>query len=496
MKLAIVLLLVAGCVVDPIDVESRDPAEPGEVDNTPAPEVSLAAPGESDQGRFLLGDGADLLAGGKPASHISVKATTRLVTPQPGITKVIAANGALTAYANTVAQFSGDSGRFKDMVFATSSGFGTLRISDVTSEVGVLGSTRYVLKHKLTASSLETNYCKAGGAKVVSGYWTVAGLHQPDATTITFSCDEAVITKCMNWGYPPPDAETLGGPGDLWTVHQACTRMARADYCSNGKHHTMDETTILIRDLYRPGGQPDLDTFTPTLHVAPGDPAPPDQYWFEAVWRGGSLPVKCLSKERWKSLPIGGYCPAAVPDPRDTVGAMYCEDASDNMAAGIIFNASKVGQLYLNRWTNGTDELVTVRGVPGTTRKKTPPFPGYQFVEQIGLLMRNPPHSLDLPGSTKPDLAQIDLMSLTTSAVPLPATDRVASLTGGSATSAYTTLANGFEGYVYTRNDLGTYIELNLYRRTGGTDLVTASVKPAGFEFVQLLGYIDPWPPN
>ncbi len=53
-----------------------------------------------------------------------------------------------------------------------------------------------------------------------------------------------MLAKCVRWGYKP--WKTLEAIS-LRDYHQACTRMARADYCGNGISHTKDGTII---DLY------------------------------------------------------------------------------------------------------------------------------------------------------------------------------------------------------------------------------------------------------
>lgn len=52
-----------------------------------------------------------------------------------------------------------------------------------------------------------------------------------------------VIAKCVAWGYEPWEH----GPD----LHQACTRLARADYCGDGVPHTENGTLI---DVYDPRG--------------------------------------------------------------------------------------------------------------------------------------------------------------------------------------------------------------------------------------------------
>jgi hypothetical protein len=81
-------------------------------------------------------------------------------------------------------------------------------------------------------------------ALVVGGVWDASGAHQDAAGQITFACENGAIAKCIRWGYKPW-ASVAGRSLDA--LHQACTRMARADYCGNGRSHTHENTAI---DMY------------------------------------------------------------------------------------------------------------------------------------------------------------------------------------------------------------------------------------------------------
>jgi hypothetical protein len=88
------------------------------------------------------------------------------------------------------------------------------------------------------------------------------------------------LAKCARWGYRPWQSYN-GVP--LAAYHQACTRMARADYCGDGESHTKDGTPV---DIYDNLG----------LLVRGNDPL----LHFEASWtpRG----AYCISKQRWLEL--------------------------------------------------------------------------------------------------------------------------------------------------------------------------------------------------
>ncbi|WP_224367229.1 ADYC domain-containing protein [Hyalangium versicolor] len=84
-------------------------------------------------------------------------------------------------------------------------------------------------------------------ALAVSGVWDVSGAHHDAQGRFTLACENGVISKCITWGYKP--WATRDGLS-LASVHQACTRMARADYCGDGRSHTHDGTTIDMYDRY------------------------------------------------------------------------------------------------------------------------------------------------------------------------------------------------------------------------------------------------------
>lgn len=92
---------------------------------------------------------------------------------------------------------------------------------------------------------------------------------------VTFACRGAALAKCVEWGYRP--WATFGGV-DLGDLHQACTRMVRADYCGVGEPHTFDGTPVHVLD---PLGIQDAD--------------PNFTYAVEAEW--GPEGATCLNAE-------------------------------------------------------------------------------------------------------------------------------------------------------------------------------------------------------
>jgi hypothetical protein len=99
---------------------------------------------------------------------------------------------------------------------------------------------------------------------------------------ITFACRGAALAKCVEMGYWPwQSLQRCSGEscGDvsLADLHQACTRMVRADYCGDGEPFTVNGRAINVYDGL--GLQTDTEPWT-----------------FEAEWtpQGAS----CLSQQR------------------------------------------------------------------------------------------------------------------------------------------------------------------------------------------------------
>lgn len=118
------------------------------------------------------------------------------------------------------------------------------------------------------------------------GSWDQSGASDPNGG-LSFNCTSGVVAKCIRWGYRP--WQSVNGTS-LASYHQACTRMARADYCGNGEPHTEEGTQI---DLYD-----NLGVNTPSQSVS---------LLFEATWTPQG--AYCVSRERWlwlqTVLPIG-----------------------------------------------------------------------------------------------------------------------------------------------------------------------------------------------
>ncbi|WP_164017450.1 ADYC domain-containing protein [Pyxidicoccus trucidator] len=96
------------------------------------------------------------------------------------------------------------------------------------------------------------NPCLANGAvqdpraMAVRGVWDSSGAHQDAPGKLTLACETGAISKCIYWGYKPWEQRNGQSLADL---HQACTRMVRADYCGNGRSHTPEHTLIDMYDV-------------------------------------------------------------------------------------------------------------------------------------------------------------------------------------------------------------------------------------------------------
>ncbi|QSQ22560.1 hypothetical protein JY651_46885 [Pyxidicoccus parkwayensis] len=118
----------------------------------------------------------------------------------------------------------------------------------------------------------------------VGGTWDSSGAHWNAPGKLTLACETGVISKCAAWGYKPW-AERDGK--SLADLHQACTRMARADYCGNGQSHTLDGTVVDAYDSF--GLQSRVMQAT-----ASWDPALAS---FEAAWAPDG--ATCLARTRY-----------------------------------------------------------------------------------------------------------------------------------------------------------------------------------------------------
>lgn len=121
----------------------------------------------------------------------------------------------------------------------------------------------------------------------ITGYYNKDAGHVNDPSFFTLACPAGVAAKCYNWGYKPWQ-KVDGGVYAKQTpqqLHTACTRMARADYCGDGRSFTKENTPIDMYDRV-------------TIQHRAGDAG----MTFEAAWtEHGAV---CLSHRRWSDAPL------------------------------------------------------------------------------------------------------------------------------------------------------------------------------------------------
>jgi hypothetical protein len=120
-------------------------------------------------------------------------------------------------------------------------------------------------------------------ALAVPGVWDKSGARQEKAGRFTFACETGAIAKCVSLGYAPwasKDEQPLAA------LHQACTRMLRADYCGDGRSHTLEGTTI---DVYDSLGVQERTVESSAAFQ-------PELASFEAAW--GPEGASCLARTR------------------------------------------------------------------------------------------------------------------------------------------------------------------------------------------------------
>jgi hypothetical protein len=130
---------------------------------------------------------------------------------------------------------------------------------------------------------IATHQVPSPRALAVRGVWDEKGAHHDLPGKFTFACENGAIAKCIDWGYKPWAKKDGRSLQDL---HQACTRMARADYCGDGRSHTREESPI---DMYD-----GLQISTRTTQASKAwDPA---RASFEAAWTPEG--ASCLARTR------------------------------------------------------------------------------------------------------------------------------------------------------------------------------------------------------
>jgi ADYC domain len=477
-------LLIAGCAdqVDTVDtvVEPEDP------DERPVEGAVPQIHEEDIQCRDLLGADADKLtdrAKGEAYASFPLVQTV-------GSSYQIGVDGRITPPAGTTLN-----GR---ILVGTATGGGNVKVKFVGEAIA---DPPFGVSYKLqyqTASGGWLDYCAPNEtATALKGLWKTTAFRIP-ADEITFGCSDSAMRKCYGFGYAPDDGVVATNDYDKdsvrWRAHQACTRMARADYCGVGEPGTRPGTRIVIRDNIQAAFNPPpratlqdpLDGAEPLLHAPTQTLAPPDQHYIESAWTWReNWGAVCMERERWKSL-APTSCPN-LADPRVDPSAKFCIEMSfpyETSSDLRLINGSKSSDLFLNQWMTSSGETVaTARGfwrakVGGGHFANPPPFPTYNTqIGTDGILLRNPPVGSDL-GKLVPVFSTQNGSDRVLAAMPWLTTD--AAFEGYVLTTASTTGSGTSHYGIYERRlsngtkDTVTGIGLNplIWSRVGWLNYV------------------------
>lgn len=459
-----VVMLGVGCgatgrgddVGAPPDDPGGDPGDDGH---------GLIAPpldGSQSQGKYLLGEMFDRV-GLEPGYHANALALAVTAGGQP-IKLQLEGSASLRAgnHRGTDPFFNG--------VILTGSGGAKVRM---TVSRGGHDLTLYKLEGQTPTGWV--NVCDHDGDEAIpfAGKWQRSGFHERAPDRISFACTGSVAFKCTLWGYLAGDDDTSLG----WRAHQACTRMARGDYCANGVSHTRPDTQIRIYDVVGVSSRP-------PQHFEGVHDWPPDvgRMFFESAWNDAAHPATCLSRLRWSSLPTGTLCQASgeLRDPRLDTGVRFCDDIEwpgpgTAPTGALLFNESYYTDLALHVWQNGDDQVSTVRGfyqMPSVIQ----PFPDlgpYTHVRNDGIVIRQLRDGLD-----RADFEELHLYRRASDLVvagvsrPPPEFEDL-----------------GFEGYA-RKDNLGG-VPLKLFH-SDNDYLSTTGTAPDGYTFLWRIGYVMP----
>lgn len=181
------------------------------------------------------------------------------------------------------------------------------------------------------------------------------GDHIDDPTQFTFACQGYVLAKCTEIGYKPwasvTECNSTGAcqAVPLSYIHEACTRMLRADYCGDGMATTRDGTLIDVADNV-------------------GFTSPSMLAWsFEAEW--GYDGATCIKNTRWPTindtagLKVRNYidknCPSRWVGPKNKT----CGASTSNFYTGQGFSVPLTTRsLLMTRVSNQTAPTVDKEG--------------------------------------------------------------------------------------------------------------------------------------
>ncbi|MDX2089754.1 MAG: ADYC domain-containing protein [Kofleriaceae bacterium] len=318
----VALVMLCGCGVDDEAAEAVSTVEQHGINMQGINMQGINMQGINMQG-FALGNAT--LAGASLANLRVVKG--ELVAERNGVT----VRGTGLTGAELVADVTDVDGGYVQLAY---------RIASVQAEVGNdptgTGNTfLYNVEQWVddTASWQPACGVDADGRRAaipVGATWNQTGDRVESSTHFTFACTTGVIAKCYRWGYRP--WLTGYGGADFTDYHQACTRMARADYCGNGTPHTRENTAINVWDrLPAPGP------------IQKHGLLPPVGMLFEAGWSPHG--AVCLSRARWLldsvlSLELANACPDRLVPP-SILGGTVCDTLAEVLlqhADALVYN--------------------------------------------------------------------------------------------------------------------------------------------------------------
>jgi hypothetical protein len=178
-------------------------------------------------------------------------------------------------------------------------------------------------------------------ALAVPGVWDERGARQEMASTFTFACENGAIAKCADWGYKPWAKKEGRSLADL---HQACTRMARADYCGDGRSHTREDNGIDVYDS--------LKVMTRTTESSAAWDV--SRASFEAAWSPDG--AACLSRTREGQAveTVMAECPGRFELARKELG--------EGDACTVVRKGARAEAAVLRNHSYGQDEQASVLG--------------------------------------------------------------------------------------------------------------------------------------
>ncbi|MEO1092264.1 MAG: ADYC domain-containing protein [Pseudomonadota bacterium] len=200
-----------------------------------------------------------------------------------------------------------------------------LRVDGVRNDAAAVGSALTVYEVAVREDDGTWRRACPANAKGLAeavplrGYWDTQGDHHDIDGTFTLACTATALGKCVRMGYRP--WQTAPDGRSFRKLHQACTRMLRADYCGDGRSWTKDGTIINVFDGYG------IQVQDPRSDLA-----------FEAAWAADG--AVCVAKprlpQRHDVAMIEAACPARL---RHRTGA-ECTLARASRAADVLFNES------------------------------------------------------------------------------------------------------------------------------------------------------------